>query len=89
MSLPRHFHLMALLDVIGTEKGLPATIVVALRSHRYAAILTDARPEEGGALAELLRDYRPAECLHIDASWIATGFPTPSPSREVWVLRPR
>ena len=89
VTTPRHFQLMALMDVIGTEKRLPPQLLEALRSHRYAAILTDARPQSGGALDELTRDYQPTECLQIDTPWIATGFPTPGPGRQVWVLRPR
>ncbi len=89
MTKVRHFHLMGLLDVIGTEKGLPTRIANALRSKRFAAILTDAKPEPGGALDELVRDYVATECLRIETPWIATGFPTPSPGRQVWVLRRR
>jgi hypothetical protein len=89
VTSPRHFHLMALLDVIGTEKGLPPSLKQALQSHRFAAILTDAEPTPGGALDELTENYRTDECLNIDTPWVATGFPTPDKGRRVWVLRPR
>jgi len=89
MSSIRHFHLMGMLDVVGFEKELPGSVVSALRSHRYAAILSDAKPEPTGALAELARTYQVEGSLHLSSSWIATGFPTPAPGREVWVLRPR
>jgi hypothetical protein len=89
VTTPRHFQLMALLDVVGTEKRLPPGIESAVRSRRYAAILTDAKPEPGGAFAELYETYAPAECLEIETPWIVTGFPTPGPTRKVWVLRPR
>ena len=88
VSAVRHFHLMGMIDVIGTEKRMPARFVDALRSHRYAAIFSDAKPEAGGAFAELSRDYRSVTCLHIGSPWVATGFPTPAPDRMVWVLKP-
>jgi hypothetical protein len=89
VTRPRHFHLMALLDVVGTEKGLPPSLREALQAHRFAAILTDAKPTPGGALDVLFQTYTPAECLDIDTPWVATGFPTPAKGRQVWVLRPR
>lgn len=89
ISRTRHFHLMGLLDVIGSQKALPTEIAAALRSHRYSAILSDAKPEPGGALEEMQRDYTSVENLGIESPWVATGFPTPSPGRTVWVLLPR
>jgi len=89
MTTPSHFQIMALLDVIGSEKRMPPSLLAALRSHRFAAILVDSVPSADGALGPILTYYRPAECLHMTTTWTVTGFPTPSPGREVWVLRPR
>lgn len=86
---PRHFQIMGLLDVIGTEKGLPPSLTSALRAHRYAAIVMDARPQAEGVWTEFLRDYAPAECWNITQAWVVTGYPTPNAERRVWVLRPR
>jgi len=89
VTSPRHFHLMALLDVVGTEKGLPPSLMQALKSRRFSAILTDAKPAPGGALDALTANYIPAECLKIDTPWVVTGFPTPDKGRPVWILRPK
>lgn len=82
-----HFHLMGLLDVMQTEKGLPANLLNAVRSHRYAAIVMDARPETEGTLGLLAKEYPRMENVGITDPWVVTGFPTPSPARSVWVLR--
>ena len=89
VSTTRHFHLMGLIDVIGSEKRMPPSLTEALRAHRYAAIVTDAPLDPNGALAEFLIYYRPHSSLKIDKPWVVTGFPTPSPGREVWILRPK
>jgi hypothetical protein len=78
---------MGLLDVLHTEKGLPPALLEAVRSHYYAAIVMDARPETEGYLGAFAREYPHAENVGISDTWIVTGFPTPSPSRSVWVLR--
>ena len=86
-STPR-FHLMGLLDVAHTEKGLPKPLLEALRSREYAAIVMDAKPETVGEMGEFARDYTRIENVGITESWVVTGFPTPSEGRSVWVLRP-
>jgi len=86
-STPR-FHLMGLLDVAHTEKGLPKPLLEALRSHEYAAVVMDAKPETVGEMGEFARDYTRIENVGITESWVVTGFPTPSEGRSVWVLRP-
>ncbi len=86
-ATPR-FHLMGLLDVMNTEKGLPAPLLATVRSHYYAAIVMDARPETEGFLGEFAQSYHRIENADISTSWIVTGFPTPSPGRSVWILRP-
>lgn len=84
-----HFQLMGLLDLMNTEKRLPSALVNAIHTHRYAAIVTDALPAPQSLLGqELQGNYRPMECLHLTQSWIVTGYPTPSPSRPVYLLRP-
>ncbi len=88
-TTPRHFQMMGLLDVLNTEKRLPPALVAALKAHRYAAIVTDAPLDPKGAFGVLLEYYAPSECLHLTTTWVVTGFPTPSPDRPVWVLRPR
>ena len=88
-TTPRHFQMMGLLDVFHSEKRLPSALVAALKAHRYAAIVTDAPLDPNGAFAVVLENYAPSECLHLTTPWVVTGFPTPSPERPVWVLRPR
>lgn len=84
----QHFHLMALLDVMQTQKGLPSTLLEAVQTHRFAAIVVDAKPENEGYLGVIAREYRHVENMRITNTWVVTGFPTPSPARSVWVLRP-
>ena len=79
---------MGILDVMHTENGLPAALSDALKSHYYAAIVMDARPENSGYLGEIVRNYPRIENVGISESWVVTGFPTPSPVRSVWILRP-
>ena len=84
-----HFHLMALTDVYGSEKGTPEDIQQALLDHKYAAIVTDALPDAHSPLAVALDTYPLIQKLSFTGSWIITGFPTPSPQRTVYILRPR
>ncbi len=83
-----HFQTMALLDVIGKEKQMPKTIQAALSLHRYAAIVTDAAPSNTGIFAALPAAYPNVTRVGITGSWVVTGFPTPSPTRPVYILRP-
>jgi hypothetical protein len=78
---------MALIDVIGTEKKLPKTIENALKYHRYAAIVTDAKPETTGIFAAFPAAYPNITRVGITGTWVVTGFPTPSPTRPVYVMR--
>jgi hypothetical protein len=88
VSAVPHFHLMALTDVYGSDKGTPASIVQALLDHRYAAIVIDALPDARSPLAVALETYPNIQKVNITNSWIITGFPTPSPGRSVYVMRP-
>jgi len=88
LTTPRHFHIMALHDVMNTERRLPPSLAAALRARRYVALVTDAKPEPIGEMGEFARNYPKTECLDIGASWIVTGYPTPTPTRRVWVSRP-
>jgi len=83
-----HFQIMGLLDVMHTEKRLPPGLIEALHAHRYAAIVTDAKPEGGDVFGEVRKEYDVSECLHMTQPWVITGFLTPGPDRPVWVLRP-
>ncbi len=86
---PAHFQTMALLDVMNADKRMPSTLTAALQAHRYVAIVTDVVPSPDSLLGRALADtYAPAGCLHLDATWTVTGYPTPGPGRPVWVLRP-
>lgn len=82
-----HFQIMALIDVVGTEKRLPEAIQTALNLHRYAAVVMDAPPETTGYLAAITRAYPNVTRIGITGSWVVTGFLTPSPTRAVYVLR--
>jgi len=86
-SVP-HFQIMGLLDVMGTEKQVPDEIVQALRSHRYAVVVTDASPNATGLMKEVLKYYPNVESARLEDTWVVTGFPTPSPQRSVYILRP-
>ncbi len=85
---PAHFHLMAVTDVFGSEKKTPPSIEAAIRYHRYASIVTDALPDAEGPLGSLLKEYPSVQRVGIAETWIITGFPTPSPARPVYVMRP-
>jgi hypothetical protein len=82
-----HFHLMGLLDVMQTEKGLPTNLLDSIRSHRYSSVVMDAKPENEGYLGVIASEYPRMENVGIGDTWVVTGFPTPSPGRTVWVLR--
>ncbi|MCW3051538.1 MAG: hypothetical protein JWN14_708 [Chthonomonadales bacterium] len=89
LTTPRHFQMMALMDVLNAEKRMPPAFVAALQAHRYAAIVTDEPLDPNGKFAVVLESYRQAESLNLTTPWVVTGFPTPSPGRPVWVYRPR
>lgn len=87
MTTPRHFHIMAMHDVLATEKRLPASFREAVQNKRFAAILTDAKPTMTGDWSLLLDYYYIEDTLHFEQPWVVTGFPTPNPERTVWLLK--
>jgi hypothetical protein len=84
-----HFQTMALLDVVNADKRLPEPLTTALKAHRYSAILTDVIPSPSSVLGQVLdTTYAPTERLNLNATWTVTGYPTPGPTRPVWIMRP-
>jgi hypothetical protein len=85
-----HFQMLGLRDLLVDAKRLPPSLTAAFRAHRYAAVLVDVIPSAGSPLGKALAaDYEPVKCLHMNAAWVVTGYPTPGPDRPVWVFRPR
>jgi hypothetical protein len=89
-TTPPHFQTLALRDLLEAERQLPPSLVAAFRAHRYTAVLADVIPSAGSPLGiALAADYEPTQSLHMNATWVVTGYPTPGPDRPVWILRPR
>ncbi len=88
VTRPRHFHTLGLRDAMEADGGMPPDLSAALQAHRYAAIVMDARPS-GSGTDQITRYYQVRGTLGIPTTWVVTGYPTPSPSRTVYVLRPR
>lgn len=92
VSSPRHFHVMALIDVIRTT-GIPDELVRGLREQRYAAYVVDEFGEltleaivghRSELFEHVMRNYFIAERLDDRAPPPVIGWAHPS-----WVLIPR
>ncbi|HEV2473253.1 MAG TPA: glycosyltransferase family 39 protein, partial [Chthonomonadales bacterium] len=84
---PPRFQIMALHDVAATEKRVPQSIETALRLRCFAAIVSDAKPDPHDDW--LSRYYQPERCLHLSTTWCVTGYMSPGPDRQVWILKPK
>lgn len=94
LTRPRHFHIMAMMDVFRADRGVPDDLAAKLKARAYAAYVIDEFPELSlepvlGKKSELyelvMRNYFVAQRLDDRepppvVGWIA------HPS---WVLRPR
>ncbi len=83
-----HFHILSLLDVYHAAKGIPVTIVDAIHSHKYAAIVVDSESGISGLVPDISTYYPNKTKLGLTDSWTVTGYSTPSADRPVWVYRP-
>ncbi len=89
-TVPPHFQIMGLLDVLNTLHRVPLGLAQALKAKRYSAILTEGLPGAHDAFGRMLYAfYRPVESQYYTDSWVVTGFLTPSPQRPVYIWRPR
>jgi hypothetical protein len=89
VTIPRHFQIMALGDVIRADQTLPPDLVDRIKNRRFAAIVMDNPPVANRGLNGLiLQYYAPAETPQIGGPWVVTGFETPVKGR-IFVLRPR
>ncbi|WP_394838297.1 hypothetical protein LVJ94_15450 [Pendulispora rubella] len=95
VTAQRHFHVMALVDVLRAGLPLPEDLVTGLRERKYAAYVLDDFDEltlelwlghRSDELYQLvLRNYFVAERLDDRQSWPVIGWK----ARPSWILRPR
>lgn len=85
-TTPAHFQIMGLLDVMNAEHRLPTGLITALRTHRYAAIVTDGLPGNQDTFGKLLYTYyHPILKENYPHPWVVTGFLTPNPTHPVYI----
>ena len=95
VTAQRHFHVMALVDVLRAGLPLPEDLVTSLRERRYAAYVLDDFDEltletwlgrRNEELRDLvLRNYFIAERFDDRGAWPVIGWK----ARPSWILRPR
>ncbi|CEK20505.1 ArnT family glycosyltransferase [Chthonomonas calidirosea] len=89
-TVPPHFQIMGLLDVLNTLHQMPLGLARALEAKRYSAILTEGLPGTKDVFGQMLYTfYRPVQRWNETTPWVVTGFLTPAPQRPVYIWRPR
>lgn len=83
-------HTLALRDWLAAGNPLPPDFTQALRERYWSAVVLDGLPDPKSPLhGEILRFYAPVSAPGIAQPWTVTGYPTPTPAKPVWILRPR
>ncbi len=79
-------HMLGLANLLLAKQPIPPDVKAGFLSGYYDTILVDMPPAPESDMAPLLANYSRRECLKISSSWVVTGYATPNPERQVWLL---